>query len=173
MRRNDWLLAQLPVGMTEDDFLARFVSIFQTIGDSLMHHADTMGHLTDVAVAPDPMVRALGSWLGLDWVDPSLPDRLQRLIVAEYASSMVWRGTKVGLQRVLQAVTGAPVAIADSGGVYAEGEAPDSAPHVVIHATASQWATDTDLERIVRSELPATVTFELHIERRPPIGHAA
>ena len=83
------------------------------------------------------------------------------------------RGTKVGLQRVLQAVTGAPVAIADSGGVYAEGEAPDSAPHVVIHATASQWATDTDLERIVRSELPATVTFELHIERRPPIGHAA
>jgi phage tail-like protein len=173
MRRDDWLLAQLPIGMTEDDFLARFVSIFQHIGSSLLHHADTLGHLSDVAVAPDPMVRAVGSWLGLDWVDPSLPDRLQRLLVAEYARSMVWRGTKVGLQRVLQSVTGAPVTIVDSGGVYAEGEAPDNAPHVVIHLSASQWATDADLHRIVRGELPATVTYELHIAGRPAIGSAA
>ena len=173
MRRDDWLLAQLPIGMTEDDFLARFVSIFQHIGGSMLHHADTLGHLADVSVAPDNMVRAVGSWLGLDWVDPSLPDRLQRLLVTEYARSMVWRGTRVGLQRVLQSVTGAPVTIADSGGVYAEGEAPDNAPHVVIHLSASPWATDPDLHRIVRSELPATVTYELNITGRPAIGSAA
>lgn len=173
MRRDDWLLSQLPVGMTEDDFLARFVSIFQDIADRMLHHADTMQHLANVAVAPDNMVRAVGSWLGLDWVDPSLPDRLQRLIVAEYARSMVWRGTKVGLQRVLQAVTGAAVIITDSGGVYAEGEAPGNAPHVVIIARASSWATDADLHRIVRAELPATVTYELHFDPQPGIGTAA
>ena len=173
MRRDDWLLSQLPVGMTEDDFLARFVSIFQHVSNRMLHHADTLQHLTDVAVAPDNMVRAMGSWFGLDWVDPSLPDRLQRLIVSEYAGSMVWRGTKVGLQRVLQAVTGAPVIITDSGGVYAEGEAPDSAPHVVIIARTSSWATDADLHRIVRAELPATVTYELHIDVAPAIGSAA
>ena len=30
------------------------------------------------------MVRTLGRWIGLDWVDPSLPDALQRRIVREY-----------------------------------------------------------------------------------------
>jgi len=173
MRRDDWLLAQLPVGMTEDDFLARFVGIFQHIGNSMLHQVDNLGHLTDVSVAPDSMVRALGSWLGLDWIDPSLPDHLQRLIVRQYAKGLVWRGTRAGLQRLLQAVTGGPVTIADSGGVYAEGEAPDHLPHVVIEMTSAPWTTNGDLLRIVRSELPATVTFELFIDGTPMTGTAA
>ena len=31
MRRDDWLLQQLPVAMVEDDFLARFLRIFQVV----------------------------------------------------------------------------------------------------------------------------------------------
>ena len=173
MRRDDWLLAQLPVGMTEDDFLARFVSMFQQISSSVLHHVDNLGHLGDVAVTPDPMVRAIGNWFGLDWVDSSLPDELQRQLVRQYANGLIWRGTRAGLQALLQAVTGAAVTIHDSGGVYPQGEAPGNLPHVVIEATASPWATDDDLLRIVRLELPATVTFELVIDGRPMIGAAA
>ncbi len=47
-------------------------------------------------VAPPAMVRTIGSWIGLDWVDPSLPGRLQRRIVREYFSLLPWRGTKRG-----------------------------------------------------------------------------
>jgi len=173
MRQDDWLLAQLPVAMTEDDFLARFVHIFQDVGDTLLHQVDNLRHLADVTVAPDSMVRLMGAWLGLDWIDPSLPDHLQRLIVSEYAKGLVWRGTSVGLQRLLTAVTRRPVAVNDSGGVYAEGEAPNHPPHVVVEVSTAPWITANDLLRIVRSELPATVTFELLVDGRPMIGTAA
>ena len=86
MRRDDWLLHQLPVGMVEDGFLARFLMIFQTIADTEMHQIDTLAHMFDPTVAPDVMVRALGSWIGIDWIDSSLPDDLQRRIVREYSS---------------------------------------------------------------------------------------
>lgn len=164
MRRDDWLLAQLPVAMTEDDFLARFVAMLQTISDSVLHHVDNVEHLVDVAVAPDQMVRAVGSWLGLDWVDPSLPDQVQRTIVSKYAKALLWRGTTSGLRTLLEAMTGAPVAVRDSGGVFAADTAPRNHPHVVIEAQPSPWITAADMLRIVRAELPAAVTFELYLD---------
>lgn len=173
MRRPDWLLAQLPVGMTEDDFLARFVSIFQDVADTVLHHVDTMPHLGDIAVAPDSMVRAIGQWFGLDWVDPSLPDGLQRLLVRQYMRGLLWRGTRVGLTALLQAVTGGPVRVYDSGGIFPEGESPERPPHVVVEVESSSWASIDDLVRIVRMELPATVTFELIVDGRPATGAAA
>ena len=36
MRRDDWLIHQLPVGMVEDEFLVRFLSIFQEVGDTVV-----------------------------------------------------------------------------------------------------------------------------------------
>ena len=81
MRRHDWLVQQLPVGMVDDDFLVRFLSIFQTIADTVLHQVDTLPHMFDPAVAPDSMVRLMGRWIGLDWIDPSLDDELQRRIL--------------------------------------------------------------------------------------------
>ena len=36
MRRPDWLIHQLPVGMAEDEFLVRFLSIFQDISNTVL-----------------------------------------------------------------------------------------------------------------------------------------
>lgn len=167
-RHPDWLLQQLPVGMSEDDFFARFVRIFQSVADTVLHQVDTMPHLFDVTVAPLPMVRTVGSWLGIDWIDPSLPDHLQRRIVREYSAGLLWRGTKAGLTRVLELLCDAQpgdVIVDDSGGVYTD-DAPRTAPHVRMSVPDSGWTTEADLLRIVRSELPATVTFELRVGDR-------
>jgi phage tail-like protein len=167
-RRPDWLLDQLPVGMTEDDFFARFVRIFQGVSDTVLHQVDNVPHLFDVAVAPDTMVRTVGAWLGVDWIDPSLPDHLQRRIVREYSAGLLWRGTKAGLTRLLELVCDAPpgdVLVEDSGGVYTE-DVPNTAPHVRMSVPDTGWTTAPDLLRIVRSELPATVTFELAVGGR-------
>lgn len=167
-RNGDWLLDQLPVGMTEDDFFARFVRIFQSVADTVLHQVDNVPHAFDVAVAPDRMVRALGSWLGVDWIDPSLPDHLQRRIVREYSSLLLWRGTKSGLTRLLELLCDAEpgtVIVEDSGGVYAD-DAPRTAPHVRMSVPGTGWTTEADLLRIIRSELPATVTFELNVGGR-------
>ena len=83
MRRNDWLLGQLPMGMLEDDFFVRFVSIFQDVATSLLEGADNIDNVVDVSVAPESMVRYLGSWLGIESIVGSLErsiDRLSRIV---------------------------------------------------------------------------------------------
>jgi phage tail-like protein len=165
-RRDDWLLHQLPVGMVEDDFLARFLRIFQTVADTELHQIDTLRHMFDPSVAPDPMVRLMGEWIGINWVDSSLPDELQRRIVREYSELVQWRGTARGLRQLLELISLSPAVVQDSGGVYADGEAPPNAPHVRLYVERSGWATENDLLRIVRAELPASMTFELHVGAR-------
>jgi phage tail-like protein len=164
MRRDDWLIHQLPVGMAEDDFLVRFLTIFQNVADTVVHQIDALPHVFDPTVAPTPMVRAMAQWIGVDWVDSSLDDRIQRAIVIEYAQLIQWRGTKRGLRRLLRLLSGgADVEVLDSGGVFGEGEAPVVPPHVRLEMASPGWNRVEDLVRIVRHELPASVTFDLWI----------
>ena len=104
----DWLVHQLPVGMVEDEFLVRFLSIFQDVADTVVDQIDNLPHMFDPTVAPLPMVRTLGGWLGLDWIDPSLPDALQRRIVREYFALLRWRGTQRGMRQLLELISEAP-----------------------------------------------------------------
>jgi phage tail-like protein len=165
-RRDDWLLHQLPVGMVEDEFLSRFVMIFQDVADTVVGQIDNLPHAFDPTVAPPSMVRTLGRWIGLDWVDPSLPDALQRRIVREYFALLRWRGTRRGMRQLLELISGAPAIVEETGGVYGEGEAPADIGHVLLRVETPGWATDADLLRIVRAELPASVTFELFVGAR-------
>jgi phage tail-like protein len=159
MRRDDWLLHQLPVGMTEDDFLVRFVTIFQRVADTVVHQVDGVEHAFDPTVAPDNMVRLMAEWFGVDWVDSSLDVRLQREIVMRYAELIPWRGTRRGMVELLELLTRADVEVRDTGGVFAEGEAPQDPPHVRIDVQSLGWNNRKDFAQIVRDELPATVTF--------------
>lgn len=163
MRRDDWLLHQLPVGMAEDDFLYRFVSIFQNVADTVVHQIDTLPHMFDPTVAPEPMVQTMALWLGVDWLDSSIDDRLQREIVMQYAELIQWRGTKRGLCQLLELLSGASATVRDSGGVFAEGESPAAPAHVRLDVESAGWNSVTDLIRIIRDELPATVTFDLWV----------
>lgn len=162
-RRSDWLAHQLPVGMTDDDFLMRFLSIFQTVSDTVLHQIDTLPHMFDATVAPDPMVRLMSRWLGIELIDSSLDDAIQREIVLEYSQLLAWRGTRDGMHRMLEVLTKGPVTVEDTGGVYPEGAAPRTAPHVRISVETTGWATEDDLLVMIRTELPASVTFELSI----------
>lgn len=176
MRRDDWLLHQLPVGMSEQDFLRRFLMIFQTIGDSVLHQVDELDKAFDPTVAADSMVRTLGRWIGLEWLDSSHPDVVQRQAVLEYAQLLRWRGTRRGLEALLRFMSGGgEVLIDDTGGVYPEGEAPATAPHVRMVMSDSILTHTADVIRIIRAELPASVTFELAIGGEvvwPPSGPA-
>lgn len=166
MRRSDWLIHQLPVGMVEDEFLVRFLSIFQDVTNTVWHHVDNLPHAFDPAVAPDAMVRTMGSWIGIDWIDSSLPDRVQREIVRRYAELLRWRGTARGMRLLLELITEGPATVTDSGGVYEAGAAPRMAPHVRMEVESTGWATESDLLRIVRNEVPAWLTFQLVVAGR-------
>jgi phage tail-like protein len=166
MRRDDWLLAQLPVGMLDDDFFVRFVRMFQELATGLLDDADGIDHLLDVSVTPDEVVRWLGSWIGVDDVDPALPVELQRRTVATAAQTLAWRGTSRGLQQFLELLSRGPAQVEDTGGVYPEGTAPATAPHVVLRVAQTGGLTDTEFLALVRDEVPAHVVMEVFVGER-------
>lgn len=161
MRRDDWLLGQLPVGMVEDDFFRRFVSLFQEVGGGLLDTVDGIEHVLDVDVAPPQMVRWLGGWIGADTVDPARSAQVQRRTVRTASRTLAWRGTRRGLVLFLQLLTGGDVEVEDSGGVYAEGEAPPTAPFVRVRVASSGGLPARELAGLVREQVPAHVALEL------------
>ena len=167
MRRDDWLLAQLPVGMAEEDFTRRFLQIFQSVSNTVLHQIDVLDRAFDPTVAPDSMVLQLGRWVGLDWLDSSLDSSLKRRAVIEYSKILRWRGTRRGLTSLLQLLSDDDqVVVDDTGGVWAEGESTAAPPHVRLEMRGSSWAAPSDVVSIVRAEVPASVTFELRIDDR-------
>ncbi|MDQ1750785.1 MAG: hypothetical protein QOE71_1841 [Pseudonocardiales bacterium] len=165
-RSPQWLLNQLPVGMLDSDFFVRFVSLFQDLGTSLLENADNVDNLPDVSVAPDSMVRWLGSWIGVNSLDPSLPEELQRRIVDGSAQTLTWRGTVVGLRRFLELTTGGPASVVDGGGVWREGEAPADTAWVKMSVDSTGWLSEADFVELVRDEIPAHVSAELWVGDR-------
>jgi hypothetical protein len=56
------------MGMLDDEFFVRFVSIFQEVATSMLDGVDNLSNVVDVTVAPDPVVRWMGGVAG-DHVD--------------------------------------------------------------------------------------------------------
>ena len=166
-RPEHWLLAQLPSWMREDDFFARFVSMFEVIATTHLDHVDQLEHVFDLNVAPPEMVRALGRCMGVDLLDPGLDETVQREVLIEMGLLARLQGTKRRLTRVLELVTRERVEVIDSGAVVIDGGAPPAPPHVRIRVESTGWMDEDDLVALVRRELPASVTFELWLGDRP------
>ena len=161
-----WLIEQLPNGLLDSDFFVRFVSIFQQLADTLVGNADNVENLIDVKVAPDAMVRWLGSWIGVENIDAALPDELQRRIVESCADTLVLRGTARGLKRFLELISGGQATVEDGGGVWREGEAPTDTAWVRMQVESTGWMPEADFAALVRDEVPAHVHAELRVGDR-------
>ncbi|CAN5685135.1 phage tail protein [soil metagenome] len=166
VRRDDWLVGQLPVGMLEDDLFVRLVRAFQDVADTVVEGADNVTAVADAAVAPPAMVRYLGRWVGLDLLDPSSPEPFQRDLVRVWGEMLAWRGTRRGLCRFLELVTGAPVEVDDGGGVYLAGEVPAQPAVVRVRVTVPDWLPEGELRALVEDEVPAHIAHELELVDR-------
>jgi phage tail-like protein len=144
----------------------RFVSIFQEVATSLLENADNIENVADVAVAPEAMVRWLGSWIGIEAIDPSLPGELQRRIVSSSSETLTWRGTARGLRRFLELTTNGTAEVVDGGGVWREGEAPGDSAWVRMTVDSTGWLSEADFVELVRDEVPAHVRTELYVGTR-------
>ena len=169
-----WMVNQLPVGLLDDSsFFVRFVSMFQELANPLLEDADNIEHVLDPTVAPESMVRWMGSWIGLDSIDPQSSSELQRLVVRSSARTLSWRGTKAGLTEFLQMTSGAPAEVTDGGGVWREGDAPADTGYVRMSVTSTGWLPEKDFIALLRDEIPAHVRAELWISGRLAWSSAA
>jgi len=161
------LADQLPACLAEDEFLRRFMGIFDELAASVELQVANLENLVDISVAPEQMVQWLGQfWLDIYLLDPSMDLDRRRRWVREMGKLLWWRGTADGLTGLLEAITEQQVEVHDSGGVYREGEAPPNARHVQIWVDDCRSTSDEHLLATVHRELPAEVSFELQVGDR-------
>ncbi len=162
-RSATWLLDQLPMAMLGQDFFTRFVGIFQELGTSLLEDADNVDHVADPTVSPSTLLKYLASWIGVETIDDSQPELLQRRIVSGAAKTLTWRGTAYGLESYLELVSDGPAEVEEGGGIWLAGEAPEDTAWVIMRVRSTGMLELDDFVDVVRDEVPAHVHAELYI----------
>jgi phage tail-like protein len=161
-----WLVDQLPACFAGDDFLRRFVGIFQEVADGLRRRIDGIEHTVDATVAPPPFVRWMGGWLGVEGIDPSVPLGRQRELVFGFGRLLSRRGTGGGLREALQLVTGEEAVVRDPGGILRDGDDPPEPAPVRIELRGTGPASEPDVVAVIADWIPAAASAELWIGGR-------
>ena len=161
-----WLVDQLPVCFAGDDFLRRFMGLFQELADGLRRRIDGIEHTVDVNVAPPVFVRWIGEWLGVTSIDSSLPVSRQRELVFGFGGLLVRRGTRAGLEQALELVTRAHVDVRDPGVIVRDGDPPPAAGPVRIELAGTGPVSEADVLAVIEDWLPAAASAELWIGGR-------
>lgn len=141
-----WLTGQLPRAMASDPVVAGIAALCEEIAGTLRADADQIEHLLDAATSPPQMLRYLASWVDAD-VDPTVGVHRQREVLLVAGQLLSRRGTRHGLELLLEAVTGERVRVTDGGGVVVEGAAfppPDPRVFVEIDGLDDGEAADDD-----------------------------
>lgn len=158
-----WLVDQLPRALADDPFLQRFMVIFEQVAMTVHHRIDGVEHHLDPGLAAPQFVRWVGGWLGLA-VDESVPEERQRRLVGTAGPLLAWRGTRKGLEGLLEALTDAPVQVSDPGGVYSAGRAEPANRHVTVRLADTGGIDEARLLELIHGELPADATVQLLID---------
>lgn len=99
-------LEHLPALYRDDEFMGRFLLIFESIMKPLENTVDNLHLYFDPLIAPEPLLPWLSSWLDLA-LDPTWPTERRRELVKHCVELYRWRGTKHGLSEYLRIYTGA------------------------------------------------------------------
>ncbi len=152
--------------MQSDDFLVRFLTIFEEVATTMRASADSISRIADVDVTTPEMVRYLGEWVTAPALDSRLPLPVQRNIVHATGASLGQRGTKQALRAVLEAVTDGSVEVLDNGGVFREDEAPPGPGQVTVRATSLGHLRENEFVDLVVAAVPANVAVRIEVEGR-------
>jgi phage tail-like protein len=170
-------LKYLPAIYSEDEFVGRFLLIFESIMGPIESRIGDLHKLYDPAQTPADFLPWLAGWLGLV-LDENWPLERRRALVQEATSLYRWRGTKRGLSRYLEIYTGYKPEITDTaegftlGGTTKLGEnailgQPAPAFTFVVTFNLSEEAKkefdQNTVRQIIESEKPAHTAYILNI----------
>jgi phage tail-like protein len=162
-----WLVSQLPRVMVADPVLRGFASAFEEVADTVRERVDAIEHQVDTGLATPEMLQFLASWLGLA-LEPTDPLEYQRSLVREMGRLLGWRGTRHGIEGLLEAATGARVTVSDGGGIYGrEDRIPPPDSVVTVRLDHTGHLTEQQVRRFLEAELPLGAQIELDVRFRP------
>jgi phage tail-like protein len=162
----------LPAPYQEDRFALALVAGLDEVLAPIFTSMDNVGGYLAPALAPDDFLSWLGRWVGLE-VDERWPLERRRELVAHAADLFRRRGTVAGLADQLAIHTGAPVEVAETGGVAWSREHGAELPGEPVPRLAVRVVVEGDLEvgrraidGLVAAAKPAHVVHQVEVVRR-------
>lgn len=148
----------LPDIFQEDDFLRRFLHIFEDIWEPLEHRQDHIEMYFDPRTCPASFLPWLASWLDLPF-NPHWPEARHRRLLSAAMELYSWRGTAYGLTRMIEVCTGLTPLIREL----------PSQPFVfhiriITPPGAAAGTVDTDfIEELIQTHKPAHAGYVLEV----------
>jgi len=162
-----WMVSQLPRAMAADPVLRGFATAFEDVASTVRERVDSIEHQVDTGLATPEMLQYLASWLGLA-LEPTDPPEYQRSLVREMGRLLGWRGTRHGIEGLLEAATGSRVTVTDGGGIFgADDRVPPPDPVVRVRLDHTGHLTEQQVRRFLEAELPLGSQIELDVRFRP------
>ena len=156
--RSTWM-DYLPAIFSEDEFLARYLLIFESINSPLVWTIDNFDLFLDPTTAPTEWLQWLASWFDILLLQ-DLPIERQRQIMAQIGWLYKRRGTPMALSRIIELYYGIVPEIIE-----------DEACHFIVKIRVSDIKTDTAMafdpevaSRLILSQKPAFASFALEVE---------
>jgi len=146
-------LQQLPVLFHDNEFLRRFLLVFESVWEPLEWRHNLLPLYFAPSTCPAEFLPWLASWLHLA-LNPFWPEQRQRQLLAEAMELYRWRGTVYGMTRMIEVCTGVTPVITQTQ------------PFVFRIAISIPSGSDTRpefIEELVRAHKPAHVGYVLEV----------
>ncbi len=152
--KSTWL-QYLPEIFQNDEFVGRYLLIFESMFAPLEWIVDNFDLYLDTQIAPEAWLKWMASWFDLLLLD-DLPADRQRQLMDQLGWLFLRRGTPAGLQRLLELYFGVTPEIIE-----------DEVCHFVVRLPLSE--SDTGMgrdvaERLINSQKPAFASYTLEVE---------
>lgn len=170
-------LKYLPAIYSEDEFIGRFLNIFENILTPIGQTID-QGHLyLDPMVAPEALLPWLASWVNLV-LDEQWPIERRRQLIGAAVELYQLRGTPRGLSRYLEIYIGTrPTIVEHHGGIRLGaaselgyntvlGEGMDHCFTVIIELESSSSTNVKKVRDIIEAEKPTHAAYRLEIVKK-------
>lgn len=148
-------LFDLPVVYHDNEFMGRFLQIFEAIWEPGEQRQDHIAMYFDPATCPAALLPWLARWLDLD-LNLHWPEARQRALLAEAIDLYRWRGTRYGLTRMIELCTGLTPEIVEL-------PAQPFVMRVRVTAPAGQPVDRELLEELIATHKPAHIGYILEI----------
>jgi phage tail-like protein len=152
--RSRWL-QYLPYIYGEDEFLGRYLLIYEDLFGPLAQIVAHFDLFLDPRTAPESYLSVLADWLGLT-LDDRWPASRRRAILQTAVEMYDFRGTKKGLTQILEASTGAGVEIAEN----------TDGPHsfrVTLTLAQDETVDEHMVRHLIETNKPAHTVYKLEI----------
>ncbi|MGE0885924.1 MAG: phage tail protein I [Blastocatellales bacterium] len=148
-------LDYLPAIFQNDEFLRKFLHIFETLWEPLELRQDHIEMYFDPHTCPKNFLPWLAGWLDLTY-NENWPEWQMRKMLREGFALGRWRGTLYGLERIIELCTGYKPEISPS-------PTNQFVFHIKVKLSESAEVTEAFLDQVIRLHKPAHVGYILEV----------